>query len=94
VCVCVCVRVCVCVCVYVCMYVCVCVCMCIVTANWLGLPLITGLLVAAGASDTIRIWDVDREQCTLDMPSMTETGAVAVSSSWDGNIVAGNVPLS
>jgi regulator-associated protein of mTOR len=46
---------------------------------------LTGHLICAGAADSIRVWDVEREICMLDLSLHEESYVSSITSSLDGN---------
>jgi WD40 repeat protein len=47
----------------------------------------TGHLLAAGPTDSIRVWDVEREICVLDLPVDSESYVSSICSMSEGGVV-------
>jgi len=47
----------------------------------------TGHLLAAGPVDSIRVWDVEREICVLDLPVDSDSHVASLASMADGSVV-------
>ena len=47
----------------------------------------SGCVIATGATDLIRVWDVNQERCTLEFPTYSETGVTALCCSESVNVL-------